>query len=236
MALFPKPQQSNSDFSAYMCQERVLPQPADGLPWIYKTTFSPQETLQQWHPWQRQTYKIAFFRDPVSTLASAADERWRGTCGGFYEKMISADVMARHALTDSYYDAVLFAENVYPSPEAAFRELGAIPIGYETLGLVRHVNATKKANTTAIRRTKYPDQHSERKTCILMPFLCTLYGYGFDPRHGRVSTRDRPPADFSYRTGNPSGTGCGDRGCGRTPHERDFSTHHPKHQGPTFDS
>ena len=222
MALLPRPQQSHDDFSAYMCQERQLPMPVDGLPWMYKSTFGPHETLLQWESVQDITYKIAFFRDPVSTLASAADERWRGTCGGFYEKMMAADVMARVAYTEQYYDAVIFAENVYPSPEATMREIGAIPDDHEARGITRRVNATAKANTTAIRRTQYPAQHSERKTCILMPFLCTLYGYGYDPRYGRMQTKDRVPKSFSWRSGNPEGVGCGDRGCGLEPRERSF--------------
>ena len=217
MAIFPKPQTSHSDFSAYMCNDRTLPMPMEGRPWIFKTTFGPHATLKQWQAVQNLTYKIAYFRDPIDTFASAADERWRGTCGGFYEKMIAADVMARVALTDpTYYDAVLFAENVYPAPAATMREIGALPDGFEALGLRRNLNATATAITTAVHRTKYPDQRNERKTCMVLPFLCTLYGYGYDPRYGR-GTHDRPAPSFSWRTGNPNGTGCGDRGCGMTP-------------------
>ena len=218
MTLFPKPQSSHSDYSKYGCQERPLPIPMQDRPWIYKTTFGPQQTLKQWGPYEHLTYKVAFFRDPISTLASAADERWRGTCGGFYDKLLAADVMARLAYTGTYYDAVLFAENVYPSPEATMREIGAIPENWEALGQIRNLNATAHASTTAIHRHAYPDQHSERKACILMPFLCTLYGYGHDPRYGKFSWRDDPPKSFSWRTGGgPDATGCGDRGCGFSP-------------------
>ena len=187
--------------------------PKEGLPWIYKTTFAPQETLKQWRRVQAQTYKVAFFRDPVATLASAADERWRGTCGGFYEKLMAADVMARLAYSGKYYDAVLFAENVYPSPEATMREIGALPNG-EDRGMVRNVAAVKRANTTAIHRRSHPAQHSERKTCILMPFLCTLYGYGYDPRYGRYQWADVPPAFQAADMKLRSSTVCGERGCG----------------------
>ena len=166
----------HSDFSAYGCNSRPLPKPVEGTPWVFKTTFGPMETLQQWEAVQNFTYKIAFFRDPISTMASAADERWRGTCGGFYEKLMAGDVMARLAVVDDYYDAILFAENIYANPEATMRELGAIPDNFEARGLTRNVSHVAKQNTTAIHRTAYPHQHDERKACLIMPFLCTLYG------------------------------------------------------------
>jgi len=213
IALYPKPQQSHSDFSAYKCQERVLPFPRKGWPWIFKTTFAPQETLKQWQHVQNLTYKIAFFRDPVSTMASAADERWRDTCGGFNEKMIAADVMAREAFSSRYYDAVLFAENVYPSPEATMLDIGAIPGEDDSRGMVRNTASVQRAATKPVHRTRFTHQHSERKACLLMPFLCTIYGYGYDPRYGRYSWRDEPPQGFA------DGTGCSERGCGLRPNE-----------------
>ena len=147
------------------CWRHVPKLPAPKKAYVVKTTILPYSTLKAWeHTTNASLYRIAYFRNPIDQYASLMDERWSENCGGFVEKARAIDTEAIKAVVNNYYDAVIFAENFYDDPNL----LGAH--GFPSSHIKRMYAKTFDRTTTIVDRV-----------CGLMPFLCTLYGLGYDP-------------------------------------------------------
>ncbi len=175
------------------CWAPVEP-PRPGQDYVAKTTILPWRTLDAWREVERaaaaggspRMYRVLFIRNPLATYSSLRLElSWRENCGGFVNKLAAYDAWVARAIAhDEYYDALVFAENVFRSPANATRELGLADAVHWATTPPRRTRTRQSLSRTGRAADGSPSRDealATRALCRVTPFLCALYRVGYDP-------------------------------------------------------
>lgn len=146
---------------------------------IAKTGTLPHPPYSSDYRWRKITpnykiYNILYIRDPFFLFVNMGKEKWRGNCGGFYEKFLTIDKHLMYAFAHpEKYSAIVFAENFYENRTKTFEQL----------------NFTLSSRSLPYKH-KNLEKYDKDIVCSLMPFHCALY-YDFNPdelgRLGQIS-------------------------------------------------